>query len=350
MSDGERVALYLIAQCLCIPQNKTIIIDEPEIHLHRSIMNKLWAEIEKNRPDCLFVYITHDTQFAANHIQSEKYWIKEYNGFTWDYEKVKESDLPEQLLLDILGNRKNVLFVEGTADSYDTKLYREIYKDFYIVPCGSCISVINYTKAFNSTTQLHNLKCYGIIDRDYRSDYEIEKYEKDNIYCLNVAEVENLFIVPEVLDYVNNQMAYDNDSIIKEVKEYIINKRYNKEKNTQICNAIISETKFKLTSLDFSDIDEQEIEEKLKKVYSEISFDDIKNKVEKKFNKVQDLKDYEYCLLIYNQKGLARSVGHFYNINDKEYCNFILRKIKNERYEELVKLFIKYLPSKIHIC
>ena len=79
MSDGERVALYLIAQCLCIPQNKTIIIDEPEIHLHRSIMNKLWAEIEKNRPDCLFVYITHDTQFAANHIQSEKYWIKEYN-------------------------------------------------------------------------------------------------------------------------------------------------------------------------------------------------------------------------------------------------------------------------------
>ena len=134
MSDGERVALYLIAQCLCIPQNKTIIIDEPEIHLHRSIMNKLWAEIEKNRPDCLFVYITHDTQFAANHIQSEKYWIKEYNWFTWDYEKVKESDLPEQLLLDILGNRKNVLFVEGTADSYDTKLYREIYKDFYIVP------------------------------------------------------------------------------------------------------------------------------------------------------------------------------------------------------------------------
>ena len=27
MSDGERVALYLIAQCLCIPENKTIIID-----------------------------------------------------------------------------------------------------------------------------------------------------------------------------------------------------------------------------------------------------------------------------------------------------------------------------------
>ena len=37
-------------------------------------------------------------------------------------------------------------------------------------------------------------------------------------------------------------------------------------------------------------------------------------------------------------------------INDKDYCDFILRKIKNEPYEELVKLFIKYLPSEIHIC
>lgn len=56
MSDGERVGLYLIAQCLCIPKNKTIIIDEPEIHLHRSIMNRLWTEIEKERQDCFFIY------------------------------------------------------------------------------------------------------------------------------------------------------------------------------------------------------------------------------------------------------------------------------------------------------
>ena len=47
MSDGERSVLYLTAQVLCIPENKTIIIDEPELHLHGSIMNKLWSELEK---------------------------------------------------------------------------------------------------------------------------------------------------------------------------------------------------------------------------------------------------------------------------------------------------------------
>lgn len=56
MSDGERVALYLIAQTLCIPENKVIIIDEPEIHLHRSIMNRLWSELEK-QDQIVFLYI-----------------------------------------------------------------------------------------------------------------------------------------------------------------------------------------------------------------------------------------------------------------------------------------------------
>lgn len=96
MSDGERVALYLIAQCLCIPKNKTIIIDEPEIHLLRSIMNKLWSAIEKQREDCLFIYITHDTQFAANHSQAEKIWVKSYDGKDhWELEMVENSTLPE---------------------------------------------------------------------------------------------------------------------------------------------------------------------------------------------------------------------------------------------------------------
>lgn len=34
MSDGERVALYLMGQCMCAPENSIIVIDEPEVHLH----------------------------------------------------------------------------------------------------------------------------------------------------------------------------------------------------------------------------------------------------------------------------------------------------------------------------
>ena len=57
MSDGERVALYLMGQCLCAPPGSILVIDEPEIHLHTSIMQSLWDKLEEAKPDCLFVYI-----------------------------------------------------------------------------------------------------------------------------------------------------------------------------------------------------------------------------------------------------------------------------------------------------
>lgn len=113
MSDGERSVLYLAAQVLCVPKDKTLIIDEPEIHLHRSIMNRLWKSLEKHRPDCFFIFITHDTQFAAMHKNADKFWIQKYDGHNWNFEKIEDDNLPEELLLDILGSRNNVLFVEG---------------------------------------------------------------------------------------------------------------------------------------------------------------------------------------------------------------------------------------------
>ena len=68
MSDGEKVALYLLAQCLLVRNGSTVIIDEPELHLHRSLMSRLWSTVERLRPDCLFVYITHDLDFAATRV------------------------------------------------------------------------------------------------------------------------------------------------------------------------------------------------------------------------------------------------------------------------------------------
>ena len=66
MSDGERAALYLISQAICVPgDKKVIIIDEPELHLHHSIMNKILAAIEHERKDILFIYITHDLHYVT---------------------------------------------------------------------------------------------------------------------------------------------------------------------------------------------------------------------------------------------------------------------------------------------
>lgn len=72
MSDGERVIFYLAGQCLSAPQNGIIVIDEPELHLHKSVQEPLWSRLERLRQDCLFIYLTHDVDFAAAKESSKK--------------------------------------------------------------------------------------------------------------------------------------------------------------------------------------------------------------------------------------------------------------------------------------
>lgn len=347
MSDGERVALYLIAQALSVPNNKILIVDEPEIHLHRSIMNRLWTAIEDERQDCLFIYITHDTQFAANHQDTKKIWVKSFDGTNWDLEEIKDTQLPEQLLLDILGNRKPVIFVEGTADSYDTKLYSLIFNDYYVIACGSCNSVITRTKAMNNSSLLHHLTCFGIIDRDYRSEFEISKLQRDKIYTLKVAEVENLFLVPELLCVINKTMGYQDNTIVTQIQDYIIEERFKNEINRQVCESVISEIKYKLTTVEFHKRDEDGIKLELDNAIKNINYDDLYKTNLKRFDDAYKEKNYKKILEIFNRKELIKSVGHFWKINDKEFCNYILRQTKTVYKQELVNAIAPYLPTEI---
>src|SRR5690606_29971888 len=128
---------YLIGQCLCAPDNSLIIIDEPEIHLHKSLMTRLWNKIEEACPSKSFIYITHDLDFASSRKGAFKIWIKNYDGKTWQWDEVPEIDaFPENLTIEIIGNRKNIIFTEGDESSHDIAIYQAVYPQFHIIPRG----------------------------------------------------------------------------------------------------------------------------------------------------------------------------------------------------------------------
>lgn len=347
MSDGERSILYLAAQVLCVPKNKIMIIDEPEIHLHRSIMNRLWMSLEKHRPDCLFIYITHDTQFAAMHGHADKIWIREYDGQNWKLKKIIDNDLPEELLLDILGNRNNVLFVEGEKNSYDTQLYTILYPRYHIIPCGSCSQVIERTKAFKNNPTLHNCMVYGIVDRDYRSDYEIEKFKEDNIFVLNVAEIENLFITEEVVRLMAEHMGKNSDEVFTSVKEYVINTRFANQISKQICQSVVAQIKYKLASAEISKKNVNEAKSSLDAALASINFDQIKTEEKERFQAALLGQNYIDIIRIFNEKGIAKSIGHYFGIENSSYCSAVIALLKGPRCGETIAAFLSYLPTEI---
>lgn len=347
MSDGERSVLYLAAQVLCVPKNKVLVIDEPELHLHPSIMNRLWKALEKYREDCLFIYITHDLQFASMHNHADKIWIREYDGQNWKLQKIEDKDLPEDLLLEIMGSRKNIIFVEGERNSYDTQLYSELYPDYHIVPCGSCTQVIARTKAFRNNSDLHECQVYGIIDRDYRSDYEIEKYKEQGIYTIGVAEVENLFLVEELIRLMAKQFGEDVDVAWHNVKQYVVEVRFNNQINGQICESVVSEIKYRLSSAEISKVDENKAKESLETVLSSIDYDQIKTTQETKFQQVLDEGDYTNVLRVFNQKNLSKSIGRFLGVDNRQYCEKVINLLQGIKHEEIVSALSPYLPTEI---
>lgn len=347
MSDGERAVLYLAAQVLCVPNGRTMIVDEPEIHLHPSIMNRLWNSLESSRPDCLFIYITHDIQFAASHAHADKIWVKEYDGKHWKYEKIESGELPEEMLLDILGSRKKVLFVEGERNSFDTQLYSELYPGYYVVPCGSCTQVIARTKAFRGNPSLHENEVYGIIDRDFRSDYEIEQYKGNEIYTIGVAEVENLFIVEELIRLIAGHMALSPDDVFNSVKNYVVNDRFANQIEGQICESVVAQIKFKLSSAEISKKNEADAKATLDAVLNSIDFDSIKQTEEQRFRDALNNGDYREILKLFNKKSVVSSIGVLFGLKNSEYCPMILRLLRGEKHDEIINALLPYMPVEI---
>lgn len=348
MSDGERAVLYLTAQVLSVPKDKILIIDEPEVHLHPSIMNRLWKELERCRKDCLFIYITHDLNFASTHSDAEKLWIKDFDGQHWMLERIIEESIPEELVLEILGSRKNVLFVEGETNSYDSKLYSQIYHNYLVIPCGSCTQVIERTKAFRNSKVLHECTVYGLIDRDYRSDREIASLKEKGIYVIDVAEVENLFLVEELIKFLSNHFATESaEQTVEKIKDYVINTKFANMIERQLCQSVVAEIKYQLSCIEIKNINESDAKETMQIGLESISYDDIKNEKEAVFKDALESNDYRSILRVFNEKGISKTIGQFMGIKNDEYQGKVINLLNGDYYEEIVGLLSGYLPCEI---
>ncbi len=79
LSDGEKAVLFHIGAVLYAMPDAVIIVDDPETFIHHSIMKTLWNVIEEMRPDCTFIYNTHDVDFASSRVDNQCVWVKAFD-------------------------------------------------------------------------------------------------------------------------------------------------------------------------------------------------------------------------------------------------------------------------------
>lgn len=304
LSDGERQILYFISNVLIPEQDCYFIIDEPENHLNAQISKTLWDKLEQIKKDSVFIYITHDPDFAASRKNSTLIWSKHYNyPYDWDIEILEENELPEEILVEIIGSKKHILFCEGSYTSIDYELYSSLFGNYKVMPVGGHLNVINYTKAINKLN-LHSIEAKGIIDKDFVEDDTILSLKKDKIFVTKFNEIEMLLIDENVLKAVNTALkSYDGNTFnIEEFKHGVFEVYINKKEEV-LCNLIknVVENKISKEKIEkYKSIDD--INDFIKQIPTILDIEEIYTKLNLLVDKIYNQKDYVELLAMCNLK------------------------------------------------
>lgn len=345
MSDGERVTLYLIAQCLCAPENSVLIIDEPEIHIHKALVDKIWNKIEELSQNKLLIYITHDLEFASSRIDANKLWIKNFNGNnSWEWDNVPEDEnLPQGLILEILGNRKNIIFSEGEKGSLDNTIYQLVYQDFHIIPRAGCDKVIESTKALKTNDTIHHLNAFGIIDSDYKEEEEKLVLLNHGIFTIPVAEIESLFCIEPVLRIIAEHLELDPNQKVDEVIDYLCN-ALSSEFDVQVSSKTAKIVEYKLGAYSKEGNNLEGVEKGLQTTLARIDVPTIYASTQAKYQEAIDERNLQKLLLIYNRKSLPDRISGIFGLGTGQYGNLLVRLLKGSKKTELIDALRQVLP------
>lgn len=334
MSDGERVLFYLAGEVICAPQNSIIIIDEPEMHIHTSLIKTFFDLLEAERNDCPFIYLTHNIDFAFSRQNAINIWAKSYEGNdVWDYELLEDHlPIPEQLYLEVLGSRKHIIFLEGESSSIDYELYEQVYSNYTIKPLGSCEKVIQTVKSFNEQNGFHHLQANGIIDRDRRPNADLSKLNSKGIWVLDVAEAENLLLEEHIVKVIAYHMGRNQDDIFNQVKENLI-AFFNSQLDSQILlhyKEILRRAFLDITN--FTSTEPTSVNSEIDFKYFSIDKKVIYDKIKSDFTNVISTGDYDGILRLFNLKNALIPQSKICDLtgikNKDEYFKLVLTLLK----------------------
>lgn len=339
LSQGEQTAFYYAAALLFAMPGAVVFIDSPSLFLHPTILTNLWNAIEDLRPDCRFVYNSVDVEFVGSRSRNVCVWVKSYDASSscWDYEIIEPGEFHEEVFVDLLGSRRPVLFIEGdSSHSIDSRLYPLVFPEWTVKPLGSCNKVIEATRTFSDMKNLHHLSSRGIVDRDRRTDHEVDYLRKKSVMVPEVAEVENLFLLEGVIKVMAKKRGKKPDVIFNRVKKKVLKEflhHYPSQALQHTRYRIKREVEYKV-DMRFSCI--TAMESHLQSLFIKLSPRKKYNTLLREFRQLIENEDYNGVLKVFNHKpmlsesGVAKELGYK---NTDDYITGVINVLKENSKE-----------------
>lgn len=345
LSSGEKSIFYFLT-CIFLKEKKSYyFVDEPENNLNPSIVSKLWDIIEKHREGSIFVYLTHDSNFVASRINSKLFWIEKYDGTEWVYKPLPENDnLPQHLMVALVGNREPVLFCESQDEyKYDDIVFKMMFPEFKVIPAAGCDAVIAKVKAY-SIAGLPQ-KAFGIIDCDYKDQSYLEGQETDGIFHLPFFEIENFLFSEEIITGVIATFSRDKENAFANLKSALKNDFISKKEQW-----IIRKIAFRLRETFFTGKikrlkDFPELKVEYTSFSSSVDLDALHASYEAEIQRVIDADDYNTLLRYYDNKGIFTMFLPQLKLENKMPYKEAVFTYLSEHKDVLTGLRSKYFPG-----
>lgn len=345
LSSGEKSIFYFLA-CIFLKERKSFyFIDEPENNLNPSIVSKLWDIIEEHCAGSIFVYLTHDSNFVTSRINSKLFWIEKYDGTEWAYKTIPENDnLPQPLMVALVGNREPVLFCESQDEyKYDDILFKMMFPEFKVIPAAGCDAVIAKVKAY-SVAGLPQ-KAFGIIDCDYKEQVYLDGQKANNVFHFPFFEIENFLFSEEIITGVIAEFSRDAENAFPNLKE-ALKIDFIPQKDQWVTRKIafrLRDTFFEGKINNLKDFDD--LKTKYTTFSKNIDLEAMRTSYEAEIQQVIDADDYNTYLRYYDNKGILTLFLPQLKLKNKmTYKEAVFTYLKTHK-DLLEKLRNKYFPD-----
>lgn len=213
LSDGERAALLIAGMVLTARPGLFILVDEPERHLHASIVTPLLLQLFAKRPDCAFVVSTHELALPISSPKARTVLVRDSVAqgeviSKWDLDILEPgAQIDDATKLAILGARRKILFIEGDAQSLDKPLYQLLFPGVTIFPRSTSFDVQHAVYSVRDSAAQIWVQAFGIVDKDQLTAEKIAALEAKGVFPLSVYSVEALYYNPRIIEALAKRQA-----------------------------------------------------------------------------------------------------------------------------------------------
>lgn len=356
LSDGERSALLIIAAVLTAKPNTLLLIDEPERHLHRSIISSLLTRLFEHRRDCAFIVSTHEVMLPVDNPNANTLLLRtckyeNSRAISWMADLLAPGiPVDDKLKRDLLGSREKIIFVEGTTASLDAPMYSILFPNVSIIPKESCFDVEYAVKSLRDNTNLHWVEAWGIVDNDGRSAENVEHLKNNHVYALSHYSVESLYYHPEIVKKVASRQSEvtgeDATSLYSQAVTDAVSAV--RDKHTHLISKAINRSVKRQYSVSFPS--EEDIQNK-EKIQIEIDIESIRVTENQQIEKLVTNNEFEQLLKHYplRESGALGKIAQKIGLTKQKYENAVRKLVQEDAStRSFLKQFFDDLPSEIN--